>query len=317
MPRKNSGPRLSFALKLIAKSAFRPTTGTQLKPVAANPDELGITFIGHSSFLLQIAGINILIDPVFANWLVFIHRMRRPGVHVKDLPRIDAVLLTHAHMDHLNIPSLRKVVRRTHQLSGGAPVVVVPHDVKDLVGKLGFSEVMSMQWWESINIGGVEITMTPSQHWGARVLTDVHRGFGGYVLRHRSHSVYHSGDTGYFTGFAEIRQRLYPEIALLPIGAYKPDSFRRHHLSPADAVQAFLDLKAHQLIPMHYGSFSLSEEPMEEPMELLRQAAQQASITSALNVLTEGETKIYPSQWDRDWTGQRDDQAGSWQSSRT
>jgi L-ascorbate metabolism protein UlaG (beta-lactamase superfamily) len=112
--------------------------------------------------------------------------------------------------------------------------------------------------------------------------------------------VYHSGDTGYFSGFSEIRHRLYPQIALLPIGAYKPDGFRRHHLSPQDAVQAFLDLKAKRLIPMHYGTFSLSEEPMDEPLPLLQQSAERAGIANAVDPLSEGETRIFPSDWDPD-----------------
>lgn len=285
--------RLRFALKLIRKSAFRRANGSQQQPVVVKPNQLGITFIGHASFLLQLAGLNILIDPVFAHWLILIHRQRRPGVRVKDLPHIDLVLLTHAHMDHLNFPSLRRVIRRTRNLTGNAPMVIVPQQVEDLVNKLGFSEVRSIAWWETINIGGIEITMTPCQHWGARVFSDSHRGFGGYVLRHRSHSVYHAGDTGYFPGFAEIRNRLFPKISMLPIGAYQPDNFRRVHMSPEDAVRAFLDLGAETLIPMHYGSFSLSEEPIDEPLPRLLRAAGNANINDAVDTIGEGETRVF------------------------
>ena len=258
----------------------------------ANPDDLGITFIGHASFLLQLGGLNFLVDPNFAHWLVLIHRLRRPGVRVKDLPPINAVLLTHAHMDHLNFPSLRRVIRHTRKRRGRPPLVIVPPGVEDLVSKLGFSSVASLEWWQSTNILGVEITATPAQHWGARVLRDTHRGYGGYVLHHGPYSVYHCGDTGYFSGFSEICQRLSPKIALLPIGAYKPDGFRRVHLSPEDAVQAFLDLRAQRLVPMHYGSFSLSEEPMDEPLPRLLEAAKQAGVESAVDVIHEGETRI-------------------------
>lgn len=294
LPRKLSGPRLKYVLRLIAKSAFRPALGRRHKPITAKPGELGITFIGHASFLLQLAGLNLLIDPVFAHWLILIHRLRRPGVRIRHLPPIDAVLLTHAHMDHLNLPSLRRIVRHSRKSGGKPPLVIVPKNVEDLVSNLGFSEVRALEWWQSTNIGGIEITATPAQHWGARVLSDTHRGFGGYVLRHCSHSVYHAGDTGYFSDFTAIRERLAPRIALLPIGAYRPAGVPSVHMTPEDAVQAFLDLHAQHLIPMHYGTFSLTAEPLGEPLPRFLEAARQAQITSAVDALSEGETRIYP-----------------------
>jgi L-ascorbate metabolism protein UlaG (beta-lactamase superfamily) len=278
---------------MIGQSIFQVTEGTQQKPMLVAPGEVAVTFIGHASFLLQAGGLNFLIDPVFANWLVLIHRLRKPGVRIEDLPPIDFVLLTHAHMDHLNLPSLRKVIRHTRELRGEAPAVIVPEGVEDLVSKLGFARVMEMKWWESVEVGGVEVTMTPGQHWGARMIRDTHRGFGGYVLRHGNQSVYHSGDTGYFAGFKEIGRRLAPKAALLPIGAYRPDSFRRVHTSPDDAVQAFLDLGAEWLIPMHFGTFRLSEEPMEEPLPRLMEAAARMGIADKVAALGEGETKIF------------------------
>ena len=280
-------------MNLIAQSAFQSPQGTPQKPVLAAPGELAVTFIGHASFLLQVGGQNILIDPVFANWLVLIHRLRRAGVRIEDLPAIDAVLLTHAHMDHLNLPSLRRIIRHTYRLRGSAPMAIVPDGVEDLVDPLGFSEVMRLRWWERALLGEVEITMTPAQHWGARMLRDTHRGFGGYVLRHGKHSVYHSGDSGYFAGFEEIGERLNPDIALLPIGAYRPDGFRHVHTSPEDALRAFLDMRAEKMVPMHYGTFRLSEEPMGEPLPRLMETARNAGVAHKVIALNEGETKLF------------------------
>jgi L-ascorbate metabolism protein UlaG (beta-lactamase superfamily) len=153
--------------------------------------------------------------------------------------------------------------------------------------------VVEMDWWEDVKFGNLQITHTPSRHWGARIIRDMHRGYGGFVLKSGTHSLYHSGDTAYFDGFREIGVRLRPKIALLPIGAYHPESFRNVHTSPEDAVQAFLDLKAHCMIPMHYGTFRLSHEPMEEPVDRLLADAEARGITRQVLVLEEGKTKIF------------------------
>lgn len=268
--------------------------GSQRKPLMARPDELAVTFLGHASFLLQIGGLRILVDPVYATWLVVLRRQRYPGVKMRDLPPIDAVLLTHAHMDHLNRPTLRQIIRHTRRFSGKAPIVVVPEGVQDLVESLGFESITRMQWWSSLRLRQVEVTMTPAQHWGARMLRDTHRGYGGYVLRSGAHSIYHSGDSGYFDGFREIGERLHPKVALLPIGAYNPESFRRVHTSPEDALMAFHDLGAETMIPMHYGTFRLSEEPMNEPLPRLMAAAQASGIANRIQGLSEGDTTIFP-----------------------
>ena len=277
---------------LVGESAFRPMTGESKKPILVSPGELGITFIGHSSFFIQIGGRKVLIDPVFAERLIALRRLRRPGVKIKDLPAIDMVLLSHAHMDHLNRPSLRRIVAHNLKVSGRAPIAVVPWGVEDLVNDLGFARVVTLEWWQTKSIGGLELTMTPCKHWGARLFKDTHRGFGGYVIRGGGHSLYHSGDTAYFDGFTHIGKRLKPEVALLPIGAYRPDSYRGVHTCPEEALQAFLDLGARRMIPMHYGTFRLSQEPMEEPVERLMAAAKLAGVASSVTVLPEGDTDV-------------------------
>jgi L-ascorbate metabolism protein UlaG (beta-lactamase superfamily) len=235
-------------------------------------------------------GRKVLIDPVFAKRLVVLRRQRLPGLLVEELPPIDLVLLTHAHMDHLDVSSLRRVIRATRRLTGKSPEVVVPKGVEDLVASLGFSQVHGLAWWEQIGIQGLHVTMTPCRHWGARMFRDTHRGYGGYVIEGTDHSVYHSGDTAYFDGFSEIGARLKPQVALLPIGAYFPDSYRTVHTSPEEAVRAFIELGADKMVPMHYGTFRLGREPMDEPLQRLKAEATRIGMNGKLKILEEGET---------------------------
>ncbi|HET9408498.1 MAG TPA: MBL fold metallo-hydrolase [Candidatus Sulfotelmatobacter sp.] len=279
--------------RLVRHSAVTPRAGQTHKPRLVSNGELGVTFIGHASFFLQIGGKNVLVDPNFARWLFVLKRLRKPGVNVRDLPPIDLVLVTHAHFDHLHRPSLRAIVQNNVRLDHNAPAVIVPTHVTDLVSDLGFSEIVELDWWNSSRFSDVAVTHVPSRHWGARILKDSHRGYGGYVLRAGRHSVYHAGDTAYFTGFREIGRRLSPQVALLPIGAYNPPQFRNVHANPADATRAFLDLNARWMVPMHYGTFRLSHEPVDEPLQLLDQEARAAGIEDRVVVLEEGVTRLF------------------------
>jgi L-ascorbate metabolism protein UlaG (beta-lactamase superfamily) len=283
--------------QLARDSVLHRRTGEYRDPILIPPDELGITFIGHSSFFLQIGGWNVLVDPNYASWLVLLKRLRRPGLRLRDLPPIDAVFITHAHMDHLHKPSLRKIALRSQRRYGRAPIAIVPRHVGDLVIDLGFSHVIEMDWWEERTLrseqGELTVTHVPSRHWGARMLKDFHRGYGGYVLRAAGHSLYHAGDTAYFEGFKEIGERLAPEVALMPIGAYNPESYRNVHASPEDALRGFVEMRAKWFIPMHYGTFRLSREPIEEPVERLLRGADELGILDQMLVLEEGITQIF------------------------
>lgn len=298
--------------RLVRESHAQPLAGTQSKPPEVSANDTSITFIGHSSFLVQTAGRALLIDPVFATRLILLRRQRRPGIRIPDLPPIDAVLVTHAHMDHLDRPSLRAITREICRRGLRAPVAVVPKGVEDLVQDLGFARIEALEWWQSVQLfespsephphlvgahlnspldSPITITATPARHWGARLFNDTHRGFGGYVIfSPNSPAIYHSGDTAYFDGFTEIGRRLQPEIALLPIGAYFPDSYRSVHTSPEEALRAFIDLDADVMIPMHYGTFRLGREPMDEPLPRLLRAAQRAGMTNRIAPLSEGES---------------------------
>ena len=281
--------KLGQLVRLVRESHERPMAGASRKVEVAGQDEVGVTFIGHSSFLLQMGGKNILIDPVFAKRLVVLRRQRRPGLALKELPAIDAVLITHAHMDHLNLPSLRRLVVATKRLRGVAPEIVVPRGVEDLVERLGFARVHGMEWWEERVVAGLRVTMTPCKHWGARMFKDTHRGYGGYCISGGGATVYHSGDTAYFNGFKEIGRRLRPDVALLPIGAYFPDSYRAVHTSPEEALRGFVEVGAEWMIPMHFGTFRLGREPMDEPVVRLRAEAKRLGIESRVKILEEGE----------------------------
>jgi len=284
--------KIQQLVRLVQESHERPMTGEPRLPEIAGPGETGITFLGHSSFLLQTGGKNILVDPVFSTRLIVLRRQRRPGVLVRDLPAIDLVLVTHAHMDHLDKASLRRVVRATRRLRGTVPEIVVPHGVEDLVEWIGFERVHALSWWESVEVQGLEITMTPCKHWGARMFRDTHREYGGYFITplEGGQTIYHSGDTAYFGGFREIGERLRPDVALLPIGAYFPDSHRTVHTSPEEAVRGFVECGAKWMVPMHFGTFRLGREPMEEPVERLNADAIRRGIEDKVRVLAEGET---------------------------
>lgn len=288
--------KLKQLWQLVRESHAQPMTGEVRLPEIVDPGEVGVSFIGHSSFLLQIGGRAVLIDPVFAKRLILLRRQRRAGLRINEMPAVDVVLLTHAHMDHLNITSLRRVIRSAQMLGKKAPDVVVPWGVEDLVAGLGFSRVHGLKWWEKLDVRGLTVTLTPCKHWGARMFNDTHRGYGGYVVEADGQSVYHSGDTAYFSGFAEIGERLQPRIALLPIGAYFPDSYRMVHTSPEEAVRGFIETDAEWMVPMHYGTFNLGREPMDEPLQRLMAEAARLGISDKVKVLEEGETMRVPTR---------------------
>lgn len=285
-PSNHFSPR-KFFYEMVWKAWLTPRIGEHRKPVfpKLSKGKVALTWIGHASFLIQFSDLNVLVDPNFANWLFLLKRLKRAGLHIRDLPPIDLVLLTHAHFDHFHKPSLRKLP---------APKIgIMPWGVGDLARGLGFSRIIELQTWESFSHGDWKVTLTPGQHWGARTLHDLHRGHGGFVLEHQGRSVYHAGDSAYFEGFKEIGKRCHPEIALLPIGAYYPDTFRHGHMGPDQAVHAFRDLHARWLVPMHFGSFKLSFEDLDEPPRWLRQIAERDGLTHRVRIMEEGVPAVF------------------------
>ena len=276
-----------FFHELVIKALLTPRHGEHKRPrfPRLKHGQVAITWIGHASFLIQFNDLNILIDPNFANWLFLLKRIKRAGLRIEDLPPIDVVLLTHAHFDHFHRPTLRKLPP--------PKVGVMPWGVGDLAQDLGFGRVVELEWWESFVRNHWQVTLVPSKHWGARTLHDEHRGYGGFIIEHQGRRIYHAGDSAYFDGFKEIGQRLAPEIALLPIGAYHPESFRHVHMGPDEALKAFTDLRAKRLVPMHYGSFRLAFEDMDEPPRWLTQLAKEQGLTKRIRILEEGVPTVF------------------------
>ena len=285
-PSKHFNPR-TFFHEMVWKALLTRRTGQHKEPVFPKLKfgEVAVTWIGHASFLIQFTDLNVLVDPNFANWLFLLKRVKRSGLKIEHLPPIDLVLLTHAHFDHFHKPTLRRLPR--------PKIGVMPRGVGDLAWNLGFERIIELERWESFSTGEWKVTLTPSKHWGARTLRDAHRGYGGFVLEHQGRRIYHAGDSAYFHGFKEIGRRLPPEIALLPIGAYHPVSFRRVHMGPDQAIKAFKDLGAKWLVPMHYGTFKLSFEDMDEPPRWLLEIAATEGLTEKVKILEEGVPEVF------------------------
>ena len=277
----------TFFRELVWKALLTRRTGQQRKPVFPKlaPGQMAVTWIGHASFLVQFTDLNVLIDPNFANWLFLLKRIKRSGLKIEHLPRIDLVLLTHAHFDHFHKPTLRRL---PHPKIG-----IMPWGMGDLAHNLGFERVIELEWWESFSHRDWKVTLTPGKHWGARTLHDSHRGYGGFVLEHQGRRLYHAGDSAYFDGFKQIGSTLQPEVALLPIGAYHPDTFRTVHMGPDEAIKAFADLGAHCFVPMHYGTFKLSFESLDEPPRWLLELASEQQLVEKIRILDEGLPTVF------------------------
>lgn len=234
-----------------------------------------VTMVGHATVLIQIHGMNILTDPVWsdrASPLAFAgpRRVAAPGIAMDDLPPIHAILLSHNHYDHLDIATLRALHARH------APLIVTPLGNDSIIRRnMAAARIVSGDWFERFAIAeGVEVHIVPALHWSSRGLRDRRMAlWGGFMLRAGGKLIYFAGDTGYGTGaiFRDLRQRFGPvDLALLPIGAYDPRWFMAaQHTDPEDAVQIMLDLDATAAIGIHWGTFKLTDEPMEEPAQRL------------------------------------------------
>ena len=282
--------RIAGRRRTAPDRAPMPVVEPDLAALAVPPapgEPARITWIGHATFLLQLDGVSLLVDPILSEKVGgIVPRNVAPGVPFERLPPIDAALVTHSHYDHLDLPTLKRL---------GRPVVA----------GLGLRQVLrrdglyctELGWWESTRVGPVEITFVPSQHWSRRGFGDTNRTlWGGFVVKGAGVTLYHSGDTGYFGGFAEIGRRFAIDAALLPIGAYDPPWFMSpQHLSPEEALQAFQDLGARTFFAMHWGTFKLSDEPLDEPPQRLDAERRRRGLPGdRVRVLAIGESASVP-----------------------
>jgi len=270
------GPEDDVFTKLDDPAELRPFT-SQAPPAVG--EAWRITWLGHASFLLQGHGKSLLIDPIFSDHCspFPMERLRRlipPPCRLDELPQIDAVLLTHSHYDHLDLPSLRK-------LGADTPMVIAEGHTAWL-GKKGFRQVQELAWFKSLELfPGLRITATPAQHFTARTPFDRNRGhWCGWLLENSGLKLWHAGDSGYCPAFREIGEGLGPiDFAMIPIGAYSPRWFMQDiHMNPEEAVQAFQDARCRQAVAMHWGTFRLTDEPMGEPPFRLKAALAAAGL---------------------------------------
>ncbi len=249
-------------------------------PTFSESDKAVVTFINHASFLIQLPGLNVLTDPVFsqrASPLKFAgpKRVRAPGIIIDDLPPIHVVIISHNHYDHLDLESLKLIDEKFH------PLFLVPLGDGKLLKSEGLQIVREMDWWEESKIRENIITFAPAQHWSGRKPWDKNESlWGSFMITTPSSKIYFAGDTGYSDHFLQIKSRLgAPDVALLPIGAYKPRYFMKtHHMNPEEALRAHIDLGAATSVGMHFGTFQLSDEGIEEPVSDLRLARKQHQV---------------------------------------
>ena len=244
-----------------------------------------ITLINHATVLIQLGGINILTDPIYSLTVSYLFpRMQKPGITFKSLPPIDYILVSHSDYDHLNMKTLRRLRRK------GDSTLVLPKGIKSYGERAGFQNIIEMSQWEHYERDGIKITAVPARHVSKRKPGDPSAAAcAGFVIQANGRSVYFAGDTAYADFFKEIGARHTIDVALLPIGAYKPEKwFRDLHLHPVTALQASQDLRARNLVPIHWGTFWISDEPMDEPPQKLLAEAQRLGLQDRVHILKNG-----------------------------
>lgn len=267
-----------------------------------DPDKISLTYINHSTFLIQIPlnaekVINILTDPVFSERTSPVSflgpkRVRAPGISIPELPPIDIILVSHNHYDHMDMPALKSLITRFD------PIIVTPLENKKYFPKSMQLKIVENDWWETHTLQqfkNLKIHTTPAHHWSRRTFSDTNKAlWGSFVIETELKKIFFAGDTGYQEHFKKIQERFTKmDLALLPIGAFEPRWFMKEaHMNPEDAVQAHIDLSAVQSIGMHFGTFQLTDEGIDDPVKELYLAKKKYNIEN-FEVLNVGESKVF------------------------
>lgn len=259
----------------------------EISELHRNDNRLSITWVGHSTFLIQINGVNIITDPVWSLRMGTQKRLTEPGLKTSELPPIDIVLISHGHYDHLDFASIRRLP--------GKPVYLVPSGLKKAFILRGYKNVIEANWYEGFVDSGLKLTFVPAQHWTRRTISDTNTShWGGWMIEdlQTKQTIYFVGDTGYFKEFKDIANRFNIDYVLMPIGAYEPEWFMKDsHINPEDSIKAFLELNGSYFIPMHYGAYRLADDTGPEALERLRNEWNRLELAdNLLKVLRIGET---------------------------
>jgi N-acyl-phosphatidylethanolamine-hydrolysing phospholipase D len=304
LPRGSFGVRFPFFLRRMASSFGArpgapqrvPNDGGFLRENARHSTPT-VTWIGHATLLVQMGHVTFLTDPIWSERASPVSfagppRLVPPGVALADLPPIDFVVVSHNHYDHLDLATLRALTERD-----AATRFLVPLGNAALLRDEGIQRVEELDWGEQARHGGVAIHCLPSQHWSQRGFGDGNRAlWSAWAVIADERRFYFAGDTGYFAGFEVIGRTLGPfDLAAVPIGAYEPSAMMRaSHLNPEEAVRASADLRARRALAMHFGTFDLSDEPLDEPPRRFRAAGPGAGFADDdLWVLKIGETRPF------------------------
>ncbi len=292
--------RTAFFVSRILSTTFRPKAArlplavNDGRALAENRGEATVTWVGHSTLLVQLDGVNLLTDPQWSDRASPVsfagpRRLTPPGLRFEDLPPVHVVVISHDHYDHLDVATVRRLAE-AHR-----PLFVVPLGLKAWFAALGITAVVELDWWQATTARGLTLTAVPAQHFSTRTLWDTNRRlWSGWVVAGRDRKLFFAGDSGYYDVFRTIGERLGPfDLAAISIGAYVPAAIMAlTHTTPEESLRLFADVRARHFVPIHWGTFDLADEPIEEPPRRLEAEARRLGLgPDRIWILRHGETR--------------------------